>query len=96
MTNCPTCRAPYKSGTKCYRCGTRLEDILAVEREAAGCRHEAELALARQDIVAALGYSDRALYLHPSKESLRTAALVALARRRFSSAYQLWRESQEL
>lgn len=96
MTNCPTCRAPYKSGTKCYRCGTRLEDILAVEREAAHCRHEAELALARQDIVTALGFSDRALYLHRSKESLRTAALVALARHRFSSACQLWRESQEL
>ncbi len=96
MTNCPTCRAPYKSGAKCYRCGTRLEDILAVEREAADYRREAERALARQDVVVALGYSDRALYLHRSKEALRTAALVALARRRFEDAYQLWRESQDL
>lgn len=96
MTNCPTCRAPYKSGTDCYRCGTRLDGILAIEREAADCRQKAEYALARGDIAVALGYVDRALYLHRSKESLRTAALVALARHRFSSAYQLWREWQEM
>ena len=96
MTKCPTCRAPYKSGTECYRCGTQLDGILAIEREAADCREKAECALARRDTVVALGYADRALYLDRSKESLRTAALVALARHRFSSAYQLWREWQEM
>ena len=96
MTRCPTCRAPYKSGASCYRCGTRFDEILAVEQEAAVCRQEAERALARRDIVVALGYSDRALYLHRSKESLRTAALVALVRQRYSAACELWRESQEM
>ena len=95
MTNCPTCRAPYKSGASCYRCRTELDQILAVEREAAECREQAEHALARRDIIVALGYIDRALYLHRSKESLRTAALVALARHRFASACELWRESRE-
>lgn len=96
MTKCPTCRAPYRSGTECYRCGTQLDGILAIEREAADCRQRAECALAHRDTVVALGYADRALYLDRSKESLRTAALVALARHRFSSAYEFWRESRDL
>lgn len=95
MTHCPTCRAPYKSGAKCYRCGTRLDGVLAIEREAAQCLVEAERALAQRDIVVAQGLVDRALYLHRSRASLRTAALVALARRQFPAACELWREWRE-
>ena len=94
MTRCPTCRAPYRSGAACYRCGTRLEDVIAVERAAEDCRLAARRALERRDLVVAQGHIDRALFFHRSSAVLRVAALVALARRDFSAACLLWRESR--
>lgn len=93
MTNCPTCRAPYRSGSTCYRCGADLAAILAVQVEAAAFRRAATRALSHRALITAQGYADRALFLHRSKEALGTAALVALVRRDFKAACELWFES---
>lgn len=94
MTRCPTCRAPYRSGSACYRCGTRLEEVIAIEREAEACRLAARRALARRELVSAQGHIDRALFFHRSGATLQAAALVALARGDFPAACALWLESR--
>lgn len=95
MTNCPTCRAPYRSDSTCYRCGTELGAIVAVQVEAAAFRRAATRALSRRALITAQGYADRALFLHRSREALGTAALVALVRRDFKEACELWLESRQ-
>lgn len=94
MTRCPTCRARYDSGDTCYRCGTRLADVVAVERQAAACVAKACVALNGRDIPSAQGHIDRALSLHRSSAALGTAALVALVVRDFESACMLWNEAR--
>lgn len=94
MTHCPSCQAPCDAAAECPRCETRLEDIRAVQAEAAACRLEARRALARGELSAAQGWIDRTLFLHRTREGLATAALVALASRDYSRACQLWAQSR--
>ena len=92
MKSCPTCKAPYRSGSACYRCQTDFTGILEIEKEAERCRVQAERELVRHNLPAAQGYVDRGLFLQRSVPLLRVAALVALATRRFPAAVDLWRE----
>ena len=95
MTRCPTCRAAIGSRKVCYRCGTRFDDVIAIESEADACQQAARRALARRELASAQGHADRALFLHRSEAALQAAALVALARRDFPAACTLWREWRE-
>ncbi len=94
MTRCPTCRAPYRSGETCYRCGTGFSDVLAIEREAASCVAAGCAALEACDLASALGYADRALHLHRSEAALHLGAVVAIATKDFPRACALWREAR--
>lgn len=96
MKSCPTCRAPYRSGSECYPCRTVLDGVLEVEKEADWRQTQAERKLARRNLTAAQGYVNRGLFLHRSGPLLRVAALVALARRHFPAAVGLWREWREV
>ena len=71
MTCCPTCGVPYRSGSECYRCRTRLEKVLAIAREAEACRLQVPRALERREPVTAQGHIGRALFLHRSVAILR-------------------------
>lgn len=92
MTRCPTCRAPFRGIPECHRCGTRLAEILRIEERSSACEQAARRALADSDLASAQGYIDRALFLQRSRGALRTAAIVALARRDFAAACAFWRE----
>ena len=92
MGRCPTCRAPYKGGPECNRCGTRLAEIVLIEERSSACERAARRALADRDLAGAQGYIDRALFLQRSRAALRTAAIVALASRDFAAACAFWRE----
>ena len=95
MTRCPTCRASAGSRDVCYRCGTRFDNVIAIESEADACQLAARKALARRELATAQGYADRALFLCRSEVALEAAALVALARRDFHRACALWSERRE-
>ena len=66
------------------------------ESEAEQCRVQATRELLRQNLPAAQGYVDRGLFLHRSGPLLQIAALVALARRQFPAALELWHEWREV
>lgn len=94
MDRCPTCGARHAGGPSCHRCRTDLQQVLAVERAAAGCRREALAALDRGDRAAARERAARACALHRSPASLSAAALAALADRDFAAAVRLWRAAR--
>ncbi|MEW6378059.1 MAG: hypothetical protein AB1611_00475 [bacterium] len=38
---CPTCRAPYRGGSQCYRCQTDLSKLLVIQDQAAELKRRA-------------------------------------------------------
>ena len=66
MERCPVCRARFKGEAVCYRCGTDLNVLLAIEAEAAAWERETVALLAAGDWIAARRAADQALALQYS------------------------------
>jgi hypothetical protein len=60
MERCPNCRASYRDGTECRRCGMDLSQLLAVERAADSLFREALARLGAGDVRAATAALSRA------------------------------------
>lgn len=95
MSRCPTCGAVRVTGPFCRRCRTDLRQVSAVERDAAGCRRQALVALECGRRSDARSLARRACTLHRSPESVAVLAVVALADRDFPLALRLWREIRQ-
>lgn len=53
MERCPNCRARYREGEHCYRCGMELSQLLQIEARAAAWERIAVGRLAAGDITGA-------------------------------------------
>ena len=96
MQRCPTCGARHRGGPECHRCRTDLQQVLLIERCAAGLRQRACAALAAGRGAQARACAERACALHRCPESLAVRALVALRERDFALALRLWSERRTL
>ena len=96
MQRCPTCGARHRGGVQCHRCRTDLQQVLLIERSAAGLRQRARAALAAGRSVQARDCAERACALHRCPESLAVRAVVALQERDFALALRLWCERNTL
>ena len=96
MQRCPTCGARHRGGPQCHRCRTDLQQVLLIERCAAGLRQQARAALAAGHGAAAHDAAEHACALHRCPDSLAVRALVALQERDFALALQLWFELRTL
>ena len=96
MQRCPTCGARHRGGPECHRCRTDLQQVLLIERCAAGLRQRARTALAAGHTAPARAAAERACALHRCPESLAVRALVALQERDFALALRLWSEHRTL
>ena len=94
MERCPTCGAAFRGESPCYRCGTELEQVLAIERLAAQCREQSRRALDAGRLREAESHSRRACALYRSAQSLAERARVAVATGNYSLALALWREAR--
>ena len=85
---CPTCGARFRGEARCGRCGTDLQRLMAVARQAHALREEARLALLADRPAAALDVLDRARQIHdtPSARRLLVLALLAADRPRLGVA----------
>ena len=92
MERCPTCGAKFRGESPCYRCGTELQKILAIEHLAMRCRLQSRRALDAGCLREAESHSRRACVLHRSTESLTDRARVAIASGDYPLALALWRE----
>ena len=95
MKRCPTCGARYRGGPRCHRCQTDVEQVLLIERAAAGLRAQARRALQAGRNGRARECAERACALHRCPESLAVRAVIALREREFPLALRLWFEHAE-
>ena len=96
MQRCPTCGARQRGAPQCHRCRTDLQQVLLIERCAAGLRRQAGVALAAGRSAQARDFAERACALHRCPESLALRAVVALRERDFALALRLWSERNTL
>jgi hypothetical protein len=73
MERCPVCRARFKDQPVCYRCGTDLSMLLAIEAEAAVLERRAVALLGTGEWIKAHRTAERVLALQSSP--LATAVL---------------------
>lgn len=73
---CPTCRAPYKGGSQCYRCQTDLSRLLAIRKQADELKMRALYLLREGKMEGAREAIQKSLFLCQDQESKRIEALV--------------------
>ena len=61
MDRCPNCRARYREGEHCYRCGMELAQLLKIEAQAAFWEHLAVGRLLAGDLASAGAAADNSL-----------------------------------
>ncbi|MGC1951293.1 MAG: hypothetical protein WA970_01650 [Gammaproteobacteria bacterium] len=61
MDRCPNCRARYREGAQCYRCGMELSQLLRIEAQAACWEGIAVGRLAAGDVTGADAAAAQAL-----------------------------------
>ena len=96
LDRCPTCGAAFRGKSPCYRCGTDLARMVAIERLAARRLLQSRLAMEEGILDEAEHHSRQACMLYRSADSLMARAGVALTRGDFREALSLWREAQQL
>ncbi len=95
MEACPSCKAAYRGGITCHRCGAELAAVLAIERAAAEHRAQSSQALSDRLPHTAWLHASRACELHRCPESLKCLALANLACGRFEAAVRVAQELPE-
>lgn len=73
---CPTCKAPYKGGTVCYRCKSDLSILLEILGQADELRQCAIVFLKEGWIKEALKVIQRSLVLYRDDRSEKLEALI--------------------
>jgi hypothetical protein len=73
---CPTCKAPYREGTQCYRCQCDLGPLLTILRQAAELRNQSLCLLREGEIEQAKDAIQRSLFLSRDSKSEELYALI--------------------
>ncbi|MBM3227217.1 MAG: hypothetical protein FJZ47_25910 [Candidatus Tectomicrobia bacterium] len=87
---CPTCRAAWRQGVVCTRCGTDLTALMQVALRAWELREAARRALCAGDRPReALALARAAFHLHTTPQGQRLLALALLANGQTATAHAL-------
>lgn len=81
---CPTCRAPYKGGSQCYRCQTDLSRLLEIQKQADELKMRAIYLLRKGMPEDARKSIQKSLFLRQDPESRRIEALILASQGNFS------------
>ena len=63
MERCPVCRASFRGGCSCQRCGAELSPLLAIDRQAEALERRAVRCLATGDLDGAAAAAEQAVAL---------------------------------
>lgn len=94
MEHCPTCNARYKEKPACYRCGTDLARLVAIEKEAAGHHAKATEAFHQQNFQTMYFHAHRACSLLRTPASEKLLACAALSTGDHKTALSSWKRLQ--
>ena len=86
---CPTCRAIYKGGTKCYRCQGDLGELLSILKQADELKRQAKQFLKEGRHEEALEAIQDSLFLRQNTEAENLEALIYASQGKFNKALRL-------
>lgn len=90
MEHCPTCKAPYKGGQYCHRCGTDLGRLIDIQARADRHREEALAAYTAGDFDNMHHHARRACALYRTRPSEKLLACAAILTGKWDTALSLW------